>query len=998
MSPSTLQRLILVVTPLSLLLAGCCDPGITIEIPGLTDGIEGSADGTDKGTPSAPTPPPDPMEGAPTPADPADPADPAAPSAPGDPTDPASPPASTPPSTPSSTPSSTPPSAPPSAPPADGASGSTDPSPADGAAGTDPATPPSSQPTEPEPADPPTSGGADESASGSGDAGAGAGASDCPGERPVADAGADQAVAPGAPVWLDGTGSHDADADPLRYFWTQRSGDPVALDEAATALPSFEAPATAGVLEFELVVSDGTWVSLSDTVRIEVRVAGAAPEPAPGAEEPVTEDWPSFERNPFRYAVDFDGERFGAWISGGMLLVADGAAGLELVDVSEPSVPRRLATVRMEGFATAVTMDGQRALVASTWLSSPDAATSLLTRLDVSAPSSPRAEASVQVPGAVHHLALTGTLLWAVGPDGATALDASTLEVLGEVSARQQAVDLAGSDAVILMVEIARGSWETTGAVRVLSVARTSAGLIAQDAAVLPRPHARCVALDGALAYVGHGLDGQGGVEVFDVSTPSSPRSLGKMGGLGEVLGVTVLDGVLFAADTNDRVTAFRLDGGGGLAMVTALHLDGHVRTADDRATVATDGRVVTVTRLGAQAGAGQLPVALIRTLAHPLLSAPAAGVGEAMGVTVSGDRAWVAARGAGLEVYEVSGPEPWPMSAGERGDLFAASIQRFGDWAYVAANSQGVHVFDVTDEERPRLVSTSDTPGIARDVKVRDGLLFVADHFHGMRVATLDDPVQPFWIDELQVPGPFDALAFSVDRAALASGTHVLVVDLSDGQERTETVALSDSGAAVASVALDAVRLVATVPGKGVGTVRLDATQASPRWWGTDADAVAVALDASRVTFAERGLDGAEVDRVGLLDLRPGGALRLRGQCDVPGSANAVEVAGARTFVAGGTTGLHILQWPAARLRDAYDVVPPGEVVGYGIDGVPGSLDIACRATSGRCKVVARDRLAGTARVEWWMGDGQGAQGIAVAIGEHRGFYVVGGDLVVVE
>ncbi len=93
-------------------------------------------------------------------------------------------------------------------------------------------------------------------------------------EPPTANAGADRNVIENSEVTLDGTGSSDPNSiDTLTYAWTQVGGNPVTLDGADTAEPSFTAPDMAAgasaAFDFELVVSDGV-NNASDTVTITV--------------------------------------------------------------------------------------------------------------------------------------------------------------------------------------------------------------------------------------------------------------------------------------------------------------------------------------------------------------------------------------------------------------------------------------------------------------------------------------------------------------------------------------------------------------------------------------------------------------------------------------------------------------------------------------------------------------------------------------------------------
>ena len=94
---------------------------------------------------------------------------------------------------------------------------------------------------------------------------------------PVADAGDNQVCEPGQQVMLDGSKSHDPDKDDvLSYSWSQISGPSVDLLEPYTQSPRFT-PQIEGEYVFELVVNDGTDLSLPDTVTVTCRI-GSEPD------------------------------------------------------------------------------------------------------------------------------------------------------------------------------------------------------------------------------------------------------------------------------------------------------------------------------------------------------------------------------------------------------------------------------------------------------------------------------------------------------------------------------------------------------------------------------------------------------------------------------------------------------------------------------------------------------------------------------------------------
>ncbi|HET7787851.1 MAG TPA: DUF5666 domain-containing protein [Myxococcales bacterium] len=113
-----------------------------------------------------------------------------------------------------------------------------------------------------------------------------------PAPKPIANAGPNQSVTSGALVTLDGSASTDPSGLPLSFQWTQASGLPVTLANAATASPSFTAPSVAfgspaASLVFSLVVSDANGASAPASVTITVNAIVPPPIANAGADQRV---------------------------------------------------------------------------------------------------------------------------------------------------------------------------------------------------------------------------------------------------------------------------------------------------------------------------------------------------------------------------------------------------------------------------------------------------------------------------------------------------------------------------------------------------------------------------------------------------------------------------------------------------------------------------------------------------------------------------------------
>ena len=88
---------------------------------------------------------------------------------------------------------------------------------------------------------------------------------------PIANAGPDQTIHVSKSAYLNGSGSKDPENSPLSYRWTISSpvNPKAALTAADSATPVFT-PSATGTYEVQLVVSDGTLMSMADKVLVQV--------------------------------------------------------------------------------------------------------------------------------------------------------------------------------------------------------------------------------------------------------------------------------------------------------------------------------------------------------------------------------------------------------------------------------------------------------------------------------------------------------------------------------------------------------------------------------------------------------------------------------------------------------------------------------------------------------------------------------------------------------
>ncbi|MHB1034819.1 MAG: Ig-like domain-containing protein [Pirellulales bacterium] len=244
-------------------------------------------------------------------------------------------------------------------------------------------------------------------------------------------------------------------------------------------------------------------------------------------------------------------------VSGTFAYVADGSAGLQILDVSDPAAPVRLGGYDTSGIAYEVAVSGTLAYVA-------DASAGLVI-LDVTNPAAPVLFGTFVTGGSANGVTVVGTRAYvADGFAGLQILDVSnpaapvklggydtaeyahgvvvsgTLAYVADGRAGLQILDVTNPAAPVRL-----GTFNTSGFARDVAVSGTVAYVADDDAGLQvidvtnpaapvrlgefdTRGVANCVAVSGKLAYVG---DFGAGIQILDVSNPAAPLRLGTLGG-----------------------------------------------------------------------------------------------------------------------------------------------------------------------------------------------------------------------------------------------------------------------------------------------------------------------------------------------------------------------------------------------------------------------------------------------------------------------------------
>ncbi|MHB1036756.1 MAG: Ig-like domain-containing protein [Pirellulales bacterium] len=310
------------------------------------------------------------------------------------------------------------------------------------------------------------------------------------------------------------------------------------------------------------------------------QVIPGSPESADSAVLAVTIDTVApVDLNPTQLgSLDTAGVAYDVAIVGTLAYVADGNAGLQILDIANPAAPIRLGGYDTAGSAFDVVVSGTRAYVT-------DQSAGLVI-LDVSNPAAPAPLGGYDTLGSARGVAVAGTLAYVADHTGGLVIidvsdPAAPVErgVLATGSFAQ-GVTVSGTlvyvaygngglgivDASNPAAPVALGTFDTTGYASGVDLAGTlayvadgSAGLVIIDVANPSAPvrlggldtsgGAHSAAVRGTLAYV---ADDAAGLVIIDARDPAAPLRLGGLDTSGHAYGVAMSGTLAYVADGAD--------------------------------------------------------------------------------------------------------------------------------------------------------------------------------------------------------------------------------------------------------------------------------------------------------------------------------------------------------------------------------------------------------------------------------------------------------------
>jgi hypothetical protein len=309
---------------------------------------------------------------------------------------------------------------------------------------------------------------------------------------------------------------------------------------------------------------------------------------------------------------------------------------------------------------------------------------------------------------------------------------------------------------------------------------------------------------------------------------------------------------------------------------------------------------------------------------------------GNAYDVAISGNYAYVADEGSGLQVIDISDPtNPAPIGSYDTLDgAYAVGIS--GEYAYVAASFSGLQVIRIADPVLPpELAGSYDTPGAAQGVATSGDYAYVAATASGVQVIDINDPTTPTFAGSYDTPGIAGSVAVAGDLAFVADGDPGLqVIDISDPTNPT-LLGTYDTPSHAYEVAVSGDHAYVADYLSGLQVIDIsDAT--NPTFAGSydtpdEAWGVAVAGNYAYVANRYTGLL--------VIDISDPTSPVLAGSYDTPGKARRVAIAGNYAYVAdagdpAGSLQVVDVSDPASPvLAGSYDTTPH-EVFSIAISG----------------------------------------------------------------
>jgi hypothetical protein len=468
------------------------------------------------------------------------------------------------------------------------------------------------------------------------------------------------------------------------------------------------------------------------------------------------------------------------FIVGNTAYVADGDAGLRLINIEIPLAPKELGFVDTPGNAVGVTVMAEHAYVA-------DGGEGLRI-INISNPGLPLEVGYFNTIGDARAVAILGIRKPGEGPQAAEGQPGIEMEIEGSPDRLIALVaDGSGGLQIIEVTEPSKpslvGEYDTPEFVQDVIVAGDHAflaareqGLLALDITNLSDPKligvldtpgkASRISQGGGFAYI---ADFERGVRIVDISNPQVPKEIGFYDEPNKAQSVELMGDY-----------AYLVDGDQGLWVMDVSRPKerrpvGFYKTPGQAKGLKVDGEYTYIAD-----GAGGLQVLYTLEPSYPFSVSSLETVGEALAVDSQDNYVYVAEGEYGIQIVDVSNPITLNSVGVVDTAGIALDITVKGDYAYVADGFEGLRIVNISDARNPATVAVFEALGDARAITVRGGYAYIANGEAGLWILNISNPTAPKLVSMMDTPGVAvdvsvsDAYAFVADTSGGISAIYI--------------------------------------------------------------------------------------------------------------------------------------------------------------------------------------------------------------------------------
>ncbi|WP_146066881.1 Calx-beta domain-containing protein, partial [Candidatus Venteria ishoeyi] len=457
-------------------------------------------------------------------------------------------------------------------------------------------------------------------------------------------------------------------------------------------------------------------------------------------------------------------------VSDNYVYVADGDTGLQIIDISTISTPVLVSTYDTSGIAGDVAVSGSYAYVA-------DGTHGLLV-IDISNPAQPQEAGTYST--YIQTFALRESYIYTLSLGNFLILNID--DPANPVLTANADISVGGNDIVVAgnHAYVAAGS----AGLQVVDISNVSTPTLVVN---YDTGTANTVDVAGDYVYVG---DQNSKFTIVDITNPANPTPISTYGGnysvLDYVYGLAVSGNYLYIA--NHR---------GGLQVVdittpSASVFVGKYDQSDAAAAVAVSNNNVYLIDYysGLQVFDANNPVSPILVNSYDVMG------NRARGITIEGSYAYIADESRGLLIADISDSLN-PIFVGNYATSGSQAVALQNNYAYLANRYSGLFILDITNPANPILEGAYDTAGQANNVAISGDYAYVADYNNGLEVVNITNPSTPVLVaNYMPASGYVHDIVIGNNVAYIATSANLEVLDISTPSNPVLVNSYSVSGA----------------------------------------------------------------------------------------------------------------------------------------------------------------------------------------------------------